>query len=316
MSFSDRIKNLNAEVLPVCSELGAGYENEEFIGHLLYPFAERDKMEGRIPLWGKEAFLVHDAERAIGADSNEMLPGQRSWTDFRTQEYDLEYPVDYLEEQEDIIDAQAEAAELTTEGIRLILEKKQADDAQNLANYGSDNKITLSGTDQWTDKENSDPKADIKLAIETVGNKIGKDPNLLILGRPSFYALIDHPSLEEKIKYSQKAILTKELLKEILGIPNLAIGVGRYAASIGVAFSNIWGDVAIVAHVKLPGDGGSNTKRSVKKPNFGYTVRLKGNPYSYWYNKTPKVKRVNSTDNFVVKRVMTDAAYIINDTCA
>jgi len=90
------------------------------------------------------------------------------------------------------------------------------------------------------------------------------------------------------------------------------VGRSSYVAAIGSSFSDIWRDVAIVAHVKLPGIG----KQSVRRPNFGYTVRLKGNPFVYWYDKTPKVKHVNCTDNFAVKRVMTDAAYIINDTCA
>ena len=52
----------------------------------------------------------------------------------------------------------------------------------------------------------------------------------------------------ERIKYSQKGIITPELLKALLDFDNLVIGDSVYASDDDT-FNDVWSDNVIVAYV-------------------------------------------------------------------
>ncbi|OLZ70244.1 hypothetical protein BS642_21125, partial [Chromobacterium violaceum] len=62
--MSDRLKRLRI-VDPVLTNLARGYRNAAYIGENLFPLAPMEKEAGIIPLFGKEAFLLWETERAI-----------------------------------------------------------------------------------------------------------------------------------------------------------------------------------------------------------------------------------------------------------
>ncbi len=295
---------------PVLTTLARGYTNAEFVADVLFPFVPVIKESGKVPQFGKEAFKIWNTERAIRAKSNRISPEGRSTIDFVLDEHDLEYPIDYREEEEDIFPLEEHATMVVTEGIRLRHEKMAADLAQNAANYPSGNKITLSGTSQWTDKSNSDPIGVIDDAKEAVRGKIGKRPNTMVIGAASFKAVKEHPQLIEKIKYSQKGVLTVDLLKEIFDIPNIVVGEAVYVDSAG-NFTDVWADNVVLAYVPTtPAE-----KRTIYEPSFAYTLRKKGKPEVDKYDENGgKIRVIRNTDIFVCKIVGAAAGYLILDT--
>jgi len=311
MSFADRIRNIKGNVLTVQTKLARGYSQglpgqEGYVGQQLFPIVEVDKEEGTIPIWGKESFLVQKTERALRGASNVLPVEKLTDTEYKTVEHDLEYPIDYREEKEAIFDLRKRGTYLTTQGVRLRMERIHADIAQDLNNYAVTNKTTLTSTDQWTDKTHSSPKEDFKAAKAAIRALTGKEPNVCVCGYASFQSLLDHPELEEKIKYAVKSILNVDLIKEILDIENFYVGKSLYVESLTGGFVDAWADNVILAYVAPLAE--------VETPSWAYTLRVKGNPFVYEYDKTPKVKHLNSTDNFITKIVMAGAAYIINDT--
>ena len=100
MPWADRLRNLKADVLPVQTGLARGYMQglpgqEGYVGEYLFPVQGVDEEEGSIPIFGKNSYLVHDTERALGAESNVIPTEKIGTTPYRTVEHDLEYPVDY-----------------------------------------------------------------------------------------------------------------------------------------------------------------------------------------------------------------------------
>lgn len=312
--MADRLSTLRI-VDPVLTELARGYANARLIAESLFPVAFMSKEAGKIPQFGKEAFKIYSTERALRAKSNRINPEGRSTIDVVLDEHDLEYPIDYREEDEDMFNLEQHAALVTSEGIRLRHEKMSADLAQNAANYGTGNKVTLAGTDQFSDYTNSDPVDVIETGKEAIRKSIGRRPNVMVIGADSFRVLKEHPKLIEKIKYSMKGVLTVELLQEIFGVPEIVVGEAVYASDAG-DFADLWGDNIVLAYVPgkqstLPADA-----RTPYEPSFAYTLRKRGQPVVDKYDEAKKLRIVRNTDIFSPKIVGAEAGYLISDTNA
>ena len=111
-----------------------------------------------------------------------MDPSDVTSIDVGYDEHDLQYPIDYREKAEAAFPLESMATDTVTEAIALKREKAIADMAQNAANYGSSNKIALSGTSCFSDKVNSDPTGVITDGKEAVRQKIGRKPNTAVIG--------------------------------------------------------------------------------------------------------------------------------------
>ncbi len=296
---------------PVLTNLARGYHNAMMIAAELFPTVTVSKEGGKIPEFTKESFKIYNTERAIRANSNRINPEDRTTIDFVLTEHDLEYPVDYREEAEDALPTKVNATRVCVDGIKLRLEKLAADDAQDLANYPVGQKETLAAGDKF-DNSSSDPFPIFSNAVETVRQSIGVRPNVCVMGASSYAALKEHPAVLDRIKYSQKGIVTPDLLKSLLNFEKLVIGDAVYASDSGV-FSDVWSDNVIIAYVPPQL---SNIPRSYYEPAFGYTLRKKNMPVVDTYTENGKVLLVRNTDTFVTKIVGSDAGYLINDTNA
>lgn len=57
-------------------------------------------------------------------------------------------------------------------------------------------------TVQWSDATSGDPIGDIRAAMTTVLESTGFEPNTLVIGQQVFDALVDHPDIVDRVKYS------------------------------------------------------------------------------------------------------------------
>jgi len=296
---------------PVLTNLARGYSNAQFVASVLFPMVTVSKESGKIPEFTKESFKIYSTERAIRAKSNRINPEDRNDIDFTLTEHDLEYPIDYREAQDDIFPSQAHAAFVVSEGIMLRLEKLAADIAQDDSNYPTGNKVTLGAGDKFTDSS-SNPFDTFRDASEAIRKKNAKRPNTCLLGASTYAALKEHPAVYERIKYTQKGIVTPDLLRELLDFDKLVVADSVYSDDAG-NLADVWDDNVIIAYVPKKQ---SDVPRSFYEPSFAYTLRKRGNPVVDTYAEQGKVQLIRSTDIFVPKMVGSDAGYIIKDTNA
>lgn len=297
---------------PVLTTIARGYSNAEFIADALFPFCPVPKEAGTFMQFGKEAFKLYNTLRAIRAASNRMNPEGMTPIAFATNEHDLEYPIDYRESAEAMFNLQKHATVTVQDIIMLQMEYAAAVLAQTAANYPTGNKITLSGTSQFTDKTNSDPIGVVDDAKEAIRQKIGRYPNTMIMGASAFKSVKEHPDCVDKIKYSQKGVVTVDILKEIFDIETLKVGKAVYADDDGT-FSDVWSDNITLAWVPKQQSGIDHNPYA---PSFGYTFRRTGYPFVDRYEEKKKVEVVRDTDNYSVQMVGSDAGYLISDTNA
>lgn len=254
---------------PVLTELARGYSNAEHIGTKIFPIVVVSKEGGKVPLFNKEAFKIYNTERAIRAASNQISPEGRSTVDFVLTEHDLSYPIDYRELDEDDIPLKMHATNVVSNGINLRLEKQIADLLQNTANYPATNRITLT-TGSGFNQSASNPIQIIDDAKMQLDRKL---QNILMLQfwEQLLMALKNHPAIVDRIKYTMNAVVTPDLLRQLLGFDELFIGNAVYANDANVN-ADLFGDFMGLYY--LP-KAQTNEKRSYYEPSFGYTFKKK-----------------------------------------
>ena len=119
--------------------------------------------------------------------------------------------------------------------------------------------------------------------------------------------LKNHPKVVDKIKYSQKAIVTPELFAELIGIPVVKIGRAVFEDSDNV-MKDIWTNTIILAY--LP----QNSQRgTVYEPAFGYTIRRQGGlSVDRYPGIGGKIEYVRTTDIYGAYLLGSAAGYLIS----
>ncbi len=299
---------------PVLTTIAQGYSNESMAAGKLFPAVPVKKLKGKIPSFGREAFMVRETERAVRADSNRIAPSDVSLIEYETQEHDVETAVDYLEEEESPAFYSYEQR-LTKDLMDILLlgrEKEAADLAQNADNYAADMKNLISSGSAWDDYTLTgvNPVSDILDGVSAVRNKIGRYPNTMIIGDSAYRILINHPKITDRIKYAGIAMANLANLKELLGIPNIYIGAAVYTED-GETFSDVWNDNLVIAYTGSREKG----KQSAFNPAFGYTLQREGKPeVDSYFENGGKIKVIRNTDNYCIKVTCSDAAFLISNT--
>jgi len=286
--MADRLEELRITD-PVLSAIALGYVDPEFVGEALFPIVPVGKEAGKYLKFGKEAFRLHNAIRAIRTASARIDLGV-DYDDFHCEEYSLTAAIDDRERDEaaENLNPEIEATQACMKGIMRAREKRYADLARTSGNYAAGHYATLTGDDQWSN-DNSNPIVEIKTQRNLVASKIGVMPNTLLLGLDAYSALQDHPAVIERIKYSERGVVTGDLLQSLMDIPRIVVGMSMYASGTpgSETFTSIWGKDAVLAYV--PG------QPARRMPSYGYTFRRSG------YPKTPRAYRDEACDSDVVK---------------
>jgi hypothetical protein len=214
--------------------------------------------------------------------------------------------MDYREINEDALNLKMHATNVVTDAIALRKEKLCADLAQNASNYAATNKVTLAASDKFN-VSTSDPIATIDSARSAVRSQIAKNPNVIVISNAVFTALKNHATITDKVKYTQHAVITAQLLRQLLQFDALYVASAVYEDNDGV-LQDVWNDNVILAYVPEV-----KQVRSFYEPSYGYTLQMKNFPIVDTYEENGKVKIVRNTDLFVPKIVGADAGFLISD---
>jgi hypothetical protein len=257
---------------PVLTEIAQGYRHAEHVGHTLFPKVPVSLSGGQVLEFGKESFKLYQARRAPGSATKRIRFGYLGKSFALVQDsLEGQVPREYLRDaaQTPGIDLGGRAINSTLRALSLTLEHDQAQLATDGTNYDNNHKVTLSGTDKWSDGA-SDPTANIDSGKEAIRTSVGIYPNTLVLSAQAFNALKNHPSISERFKYTSRESVTPEMLSALLDLEKVVVGKA-------VAFDDdgsdidIWGNNAILAYVP-------STPSGMEDPSFGYTYTMEGYP--------------------------------------
>lgn len=269
---------------PILSTVVQGYAHPEHIGMNLFPRVPVNISGGKIIEFGKEAFKLYSTARAPGTAFKRMQFGYEG-KPFALENHGLEAPVP-REHQRDAqnvpgIDLATRAINGVMRVNSLILENSQAQLARNAAGYDANHKLALSGSDQWSDYAKSNPVGDVDDAKEAIRSSTGVYPNVLEISAKVFKVLKEHPKILEKIKYTERGIVTAELLAAVFDIPKVIIGKAIGFDDAGQSI-DIWGKDVVLAYVPSSPSG-------QEEPSYGYTYTMEGHPnveQPYWEDQS------------------------------
>jgi len=180
---------------------------------------------------------------------------------YRTVDRGLECPVDDGQRKK-----YAKAFDADAAAIRKIRNDVLVNHEQRVASVAKAAAVANhTPTKRWDeyDEDDSDPVADVDTGKNAIFNATGMEANLLIIPRAVFYKLKEHPAILEKIKYSQRGVVTKEILAEVFGVDEILVpGLVTNSAAEGQTPvpSGIWGKIAFLCHAE--------NVQSLDAPNF------------------------------------------------
>lgn len=276
---------------PVLTAIAQGISQNTLVGSVLFPVVNVGQRAGNIITFGREDFMQYSGlVRAPGSATKRVQVGYGSST-FSLIDYSLEgsLPIENLQEAE--ASANGFSIDMATVTLRktigimnLRLEIAQATLATTLANYPANNRVTLSGTAQWSDYSGvSNPAGVVETAKEQIRASTGKRPNVMVLGPVVFARLRQHPQIRDYIKYSSREVATPAILAEFFGVSQVIVADGIQATDAG-ALSDVWGKHAILAYTE------TDTLANMGAPTFGYTYNLGGYPLAEepYYDRNTK----------------------------
>ena len=91
-----------------------------------------------------------------------------------------------------------------------------------VANVATDFQPGVNGKGQW-DSSTSNPMADIDFLKQAIKSQTGFLPNTLVVADDVFFALRNNASVLDRIKYTQRGIVSEELLAALFGVEKFLV---------------------------------------------------------------------------------------------
>jgi hypothetical protein len=305
----------------ILTQISVGYPNEGLVGEALFPSINVTKQSNKYNIFGREAWLPEDDIRAPGTEANEIPGATLSSDSYYTQEHALQIAVtdEERENSDPPLAPEREGTEIVTGKIMLGRELAMKNMVTNAANYPAGLTVTLAGTTQWSDYVNSNPISDFKTAERAIHAQIFLPPTVAVIPYQVMSILEDHPDIIERIKYSERAILTADILGAVLNLPGRVIvpGVG-YQSAAGAAVGYLWGKDVLLAYV--PARPGPRTPAFAYEFVQGYGGRAQ--VVDRWREQKRKSDVIRCQRRYDLKMVALDvngktvAAYLIKNAVA
>lgn len=257
----------NVHIDVALTQISIAWPQGNLAGAALFPSVPVNKQSDKYYIHGREGFLPEDDLRAPGTEANEIAPLKVSMDTYYAQEHALATAVTDEERSnaDSPLSPDRDGTNTVTSKIMLGRERAMQVLATTVGNYATGHTVAPAGAAKWSDYAGSDPIGDLRTAKSTVHSKIFLEPNVAVVPYQVMTKLEDHPDFLERIKYSERAIFSPELLASVLGFQRVVVpGVGINSANEGATASMgyLWGKDVVVAYV--PGSPG------LRIPAFGY----------------------------------------------
>lgn len=309
----------------VLTNISLAYPNNGLVGDVLFPTVRVAKQSDLYYEFGQEGWLPEDDHRAPGTEAIEIPGLTVSTHPYFALERSLQIAVTDEERQnaDRPLDPDRDGTDLVTSKIMLRREQRMQVMVQTAANFNASHTVTLAGGDQWDVYATSTPIIDIKTGLRQVHSVLFMEPNLAIIPYEVMTQLEDHPDFIERIKYSQVAITTAELIAAVVGLQRIVVpGLGFDSSGNpggSPTLSYLWGKDVVMAWVP--------PRAGLRLPSFAYEFnwRYPGGQVQVadrWREKRRKSDIIRVSRRYDLRFIAVDGAglsiagYLIKDAVA
>lgn len=205
-------------------------DESNFIAGQVFPMVPVQKQSDRYFVYKKEDWFRDDAqERAPGTESAGGDYDIDNTPTYFCRKY--AFHKDVFEEDranaDDPLTPDEDAVAFVTDKILLNKENNWArtffkegvwgTDLQGAATAAADKVV------YWDDYANSTPIEDITAASTAQAEVTGKRPNTIVMGRRAYDALKNHPDFLDRVKYTQKGVVTTDLIAQMFDVDRVLV---------------------------------------------------------------------------------------------
>jgi len=256
---------------PVLTGLVIAYQNGAYIADRVLPRLEpvlsRSEFKYSAYNFGEAVSLISTKVGRKGTPNE--IEVTLTDTPSATEDFALDdvVPQDDIDQAPAAYDPVAAAAVRVRDQIMLDREQRAAGLVFNAATYGAANKVTLSGTSQWSDATSNPIKA-----IGDARDQMVMPPNILVLGQLAWTGLRRNPAIVSSISFSgtSNGMASIRAVADLLELDDIVVGTAwinsarrGQTASLG----RVWGKHAALLRL----DRNANAKGDV--PTFGFTAQ-------------------------------------------
>lgn len=266
--------------------LSIGYTNTAYIADQVFPIVRVQKQSDIVPKYN-QSFWFRDNAKV-------RAPGTRSEGGGYTVDTSDTYFCNRFSRRFEIPDELRRNADapwnLDVDATRFVTDKvmmrREVGFATDMFATGVWTTDKVGGTDfvKWSDYGASTPDVDATTYTDTVEALVGVEPKVLVVGKQVHIQLKNHPTLIDRIKYTQRGQLTPELIASLLELDRYLVGRSIYTTTIegtaeaSVSYTRIWGKSALLLFV--------TQAPSLMTPAAGYTFVWQVVPQALQYIKT------------------------------
>lgn len=239
------------------TNLVSGYRFSEFVGvSEIAPIVSTTQEAGKFPKFGPEATMIYPEIRRPFMSPRVRINQTMGFGSYATDEVGVEVAI--YDRERRAVPAKVlpryeeNKAALGAKVIQLWMEYSIATILQDPTRYASGNVEVITGANQWRDKVNSDPWADMTRWLTIEKYRVGKEIKdlSLALGGKNYLALIQHPKTIDRFA---RGIVANEVgIANMLGCKSVKMLSGMYTSELldaedpdSAVFTDLWGDVAI-----------------------------------------------------------------------
>jgi hypothetical protein len=253
------------------TEISIAYRNTSYIADQIFPIVTVSKESGIVPKYDRShwfrdgAKLATRGARAPRGDftvdkTDKFFCDRYFWAE--------EIADDDIALADNPFDLERDAAELATDKIQLRRERAFATDFFTTGVWANDD---TGGTEftQWSDYANSNPLVDFTTYMDDVESRIGREANVVVIGKQVWNVLKWHPDVIDNIKFTQTGVVSEDLFRTMVGLDRLLIGRALVTTQLegtaesSVTLSRVWGKHALFLYTP--------DRPSLRQPAAGYT---------------------------------------------
>lgn len=299
--------------------LSIAYMNDPsaYIADKLFPIIPVRKQSDIVPKYDKAYWFTDEAQlRAPGTETEGSGWTVNTSDTYFSQNYGFhkDVPDEVRDNADEPFDPDADAVRFVTQKLLLRREVAWAADFFKTSVWGTD---VVGGTNftQWDDYALSDPIGDFETGRDTIHGNTAVDPSAFAVGRQVWTKMKHHPDFLERIKYTQKAVLTRDIVASLLEIGNLLVGNAIYntaAEGQTASMSYVFGKNALLMYV--------TPAPALLTPSAGYTFHWNRRGGISYIRRVRDEKaqydRIEGHTFFDQKAIATDCGYFFSGAVA
>jgi len=259
-------------IQPELTAIAIAYRNTRLIADEVLPRVPVGKQEFKyLKHTLAEGFTVPDTRVGRKSRPNEVEFSATEETS-STEDFGLDDPIPQvdLDNAPPNYDPRGRAVEGIMNLVELDREVRVAGMVFDANQYGAANKITLSGTSQFSDFANSDPLEVIMTGLDALVMR----PTIMVIGRPAFSVLCRHPKIVKAVNGNSgdSGIVQRRAIAELFELEDVLVGeawVNTARKGQAVTMARTWGKhIALLRRDK--------TAHTRSGATFGLTAQFGG----------------------------------------